>query len=72
MYAIRSYYDDSETARRALRLALEKSPRLAVVGEAATPDEAMRLIARHNPQIVTMDVHLGHSDGVQLTSYNFV
>ena len=61
--------DDSETARRALRLALEKSPQLTVVGEAATPEAAMRLIPRLGPQLVTMDVCLGHSDGVQLTEW---
>lgn len=59
--------DDSATARLALRKAVEKSPDLRVVGEAETPNTAMRLIRQLDPNIVTMDVHLGRFNGIQLT-----
>jgi two-component system chemotaxis response regulator CheB len=58
--------DDSATARVALRQAIESDPQLQVVGEAATGDEALRLVKRRNPDIVTMDVFLHRENGLDV------
>lgn len=58
--------DDSATARVALRQAIESDPQLQVIGEAATGDEALRLVKRRNPDIVTMDVFLHHENGLDV------
>jgi two-component system chemotaxis response regulator CheB len=60
--------DDSPTARVALRQAIESDPQLQVVGEAATGDEALRLVKKHNPDIVTMDVFLHHENGLDVAA----
>jgi two-component system chemotaxis response regulator CheB len=60
--------DDSATARVSLRQALESDPQVQVVGEAATGEEALRLVKRHNPDIVTMDVFLHHENGLDVAS----
>src|SRR2546429_9300874 len=40
-------------------------PEMEVVGEAASPDEAVELVERVNPDIVLMDVRLRAGSGVQ-------
>ncbi len=59
--------DDSPTASRSLRLALESDPRLLVVGEAASGEEALALCQRFDPDLVTMDVHLTEESGFDVT-----
>ncbi|MBI5493809.1 MAG: response regulator [Deltaproteobacteria bacterium] len=61
--------DDSATARAALRRAMEApgSP-LRVVAEARNGDEALERLEAVRPDLVTMDVHLGREDGVELTA----
>ncbi|MBN2370134.1 MAG: chemotaxis protein CheB [Vicinamibacteria bacterium] len=59
--------DDCRTARLAVRAALESDPELLVVAEASTGDETMAAIERYDPDLVTMDVHLGEESGFDVT-----
>jgi two-component system chemotaxis response regulator CheB len=58
--------DDSATAREALTRAIEGEKGFEVVGATARADEAMRLVTRRRPDVVTVDVFLGEEDGVDL------
>lgn len=60
--------DDSPTARAALRLALESDPELYVVGEAESGDQALQLVRRYQPDLVTMDVYLRRESGIDVTA----
>ncbi len=60
--------DDSATARRHLRETLETDSQILVVGEAATGAEALRVVGRTNPDLVTMDVFLRGENGLDVTS----
>lgn len=51
--------DDHPVVRAGLRAMLEHEPGLAVVGEASTPDEAVALVQRENPDVVLMDLQFG-------------
>lgn len=53
--------DDHQIFRKGLRT--ELGPRLEVVGEAATVDEAVEVIARELPEVVLLDVHLPGGEG---------
>lgn len=59
--------DDSATARAALRAGLEVDSGIFVVGEAASGDEASRLVRTLRPNIVTMDMYLTGSTGIEVT-----
>ncbi len=60
--------DDSKTARLALRNALEREVDIYVVAEAPTGSEALRLVARHRPDVITMDIYLKRENGLDVTS----
>lgn len=60
--------DDSKTALLALRQTLERDPEILVVGEARNGFEAMRLINRYNPDLVTMDVFLTRENGLDVAA----
>jgi two-component system chemotaxis response regulator CheB len=57
--------DDSPTFRAVLRMALEERPGIAVVGEAADGDEAIRIVMALRPDVVTMDVRMPGRDGIE-------
>ena len=60
--------DDHPVVRAGLRALLEHEPGLAVVGEAATPGEAVELVERENPDVVLMDLQFGaHETGADAT-----
>lgn len=60
--------DDDTRVRRALRTLIDGSPDLAVVGEAATPAEALEVVATTDPDVVVLDMLLPQaSDGLGLT-----
>lgn len=48
--------DDHEVVRRGLREFIETAPDLTVVGEAASADEALRLLPGANPDVAVLDV----------------
>lgn len=60
--------DDSKTALLALRNCLERDPEILVVGEAQNGSEALRLIKRYNPDLVTMDVYLTEENGLDIAA----
>ena len=53
--------------RSGLRLLLERQPNLQVVGEAADGQEAVRLAAAEQPEVVIMDIAMPHLNGVEAT-----
>lgn len=50
--------DDSVRTRDGLRALLATKSELSVVGEAANGQEALRLIAEYQPDVVLMDLHM--------------
>lgn len=58
--------DDHEIVRRGLRELLEGQDDLAVVGEAATADEALRRVPATRPDVAVLDVSLPDEDGIEV------
>ncbi|HKY23224.1 MAG TPA: chemotaxis response regulator protein-glutamate methylesterase [Vicinamibacterales bacterium] len=56
--------DDSAVTRRLLSAALRGDPEIQVVAEAADPFTARSLIAKHRPDVVTLDVEMPQMDGI--------
>ncbi len=59
--------DDHHLVRRGFRRMLEDDPAIAVVGEAATGDEAIRLVAELRPRVVVMDAAMPGTNGLVAT-----
>src|SRR5690242_19553571 len=59
--------DDHHVVRRGFRRLLEDDPALAVVGEASTGDEAVRLAAELQPRVVIMDCAMPGTSGLVAT-----
>ncbi len=57
--------DDSALTREALRRTLELEPRLEVVGEASTGEEAVALARALSPRLVTMDLQMPGMGGLK-------
>lgn len=58
--------DDQPRTRQALAQLLEDHPRLAVVGGAATAEEALAQVASLEPDVVLLELYLGGADGVAI------
>jgi len=58
--------DDEPTARRGVRLLLERDPGIEIVGEAAGGAEAVELIRRERPELAFLDVQMPECDGFQV------
>lgn len=58
--------DDSESMRKVLRWALQ-SHGLSVLAEACGAEEALDLVQKHKPDLITMDVMLPGRDGFEAT-----
>jgi DNA-binding NarL/FixJ family response regulator len=56
--------DDHPVVRDGLRGAFTGEPDIEVVGEAASGLEALALVARHQPDVVLMDLRMPELDGV--------
>ena len=54
--------EDNESLRRALRIGLEATGAVQVVGEVASGEEALRLCQAAPPQVVLMDVALAGAE----------
>src|SRR3712207_4229376 len=59
--------DDHEVVREGVRAALANDPRITVVGEAATGEEAVRCVRRTLPDIALVDLRLPDMRGEDLT-----
>jgi two-component system, LytTR family, response regulator len=57
--------DDEPTARRGVRLLLERDSAVDIVGEAATGVEAAELMRREKPDLAFLDVQMPGSDGFE-------
>jgi two-component system response regulator DevR len=57
--------DDHELVRLGLKSLLEHHPQFEVVGEAGTAKEAVDQVARHQPDIVLMDIRLPGTSGIE-------
>ncbi|MBQ4133223.1 MAG: chemotaxis response regulator protein-glutamate methylesterase [Desulfovibrionaceae bacterium] len=56
--------DDSIFIRNTLVKILQKSPRINVVATARDGEEALKLIAVHDPDVVTLDIEMPRMDGL--------
>lgn len=59
--------DDSRTARAALRAAFDTDPEFHIIAEVATAREAVEAANALRPDLVTMDVNLPGSSGIEAT-----
>lgn len=59
--------DDHPFVREGVRAVLEGSSELEIVGEAASAEEALELVARLSPEILLVDINLGDRNGISLT-----
>jgi DNA-binding NarL/FixJ family response regulator len=60
--------DDHPVVRMGLRAVIEQSGRYAIVGEAGTPIEALRLVTREQPALMLLDLMLGGRSGTDLVT----
>jgi len=58
--------DDHEVVRHGLRLSLELEPDMAVIGEARTGEDALRIVVDEKPDVVLLDVRLDGADGPEV------
>lgn len=60
--------DDHPVVRAGIKALLDGEPDMEIVGEAAGADDALRLVALREPDVVLMDIQLGDGpDGVEAT-----
>lgn len=57
--------DDDPDLRLMLRVLLADDPRIHVVGEAASGDEAVRLVREQEPDVVVLDIVMPGMDGYE-------
>jgi len=56
--------DDSKTIRNLLTTILSQDSEIEVIGTAEKPSEARAFMAKHKPDVITLDVHMPEMDGV--------
>jgi two-component system chemotaxis response regulator CheB len=56
--------DDSAFIRKSLKQIFSRSPFLEVVGAARDGEEALELVEKLNPDVVTLDLNMPHLDGL--------
>lgn len=58
--------DDHKIIREGLRDLIQSRPDMAVVGEAGTYADALKVVSREQPDIIILDLDLGHESGLTL------
>ncbi len=61
--------DDHPPFRAGLRALLESTPALTVVGDAGSGDEAVRLAAALQPDVILMDIQMTETNGIEATRH---
>lgn len=61
--------EDSPTVSRILTSIIQSDPALQVVGVAADGAEAIRMVSRYHPNIITMDVNMPRMSGIEATEH---
>ncbi|MBL8164066.1 MAG: response regulator transcription factor [Anaerolineae bacterium] len=61
--------DDHPPFRAGLRALLESTPALAVVGDVGSGDEAIRLAAKLQPDVILMDIQMSAMNGIEATRH---
>src|SRR3954451_15234561 len=56
--------DDSAYVRKVIKQMLSRSPFIEVVGAARDGEEALELVEELKPDVVTLDMHMPHCDGL--------
>lgn len=59
--------DDHGVMRAGLRALLEDEPGMEVIGEAATGEQALRLVQDLTPDVVLLDIGMPGPDGIEIT-----
>jgi DNA-binding NarL/FixJ family response regulator len=59
--------DDHDVVRSGLRALLRSAADFAIVAEAVDGEDAVRLAARHRPDVVLMDISMPNLDGIEAT-----
>ena len=57
--------DDHEVVRMGLMMLLEDVPWIDVVAEAGSVEEAVAEVARRQPDVVLMDIHMSEQSGIE-------
>jgi DNA-binding NarL/FixJ family response regulator len=60
--------DDQASVREGLVLLLGMLPDIDVIGSAANGEEALALVAQHNPDAILLDLHMPVLDGIDTTA----
>jgi two-component system LytT family response regulator len=59
--------DDEENARNNLKLIIKDfCPEIKIVAEAGSAEEARKLIAKHHPRLLLLDINMPNEDGFEL------
>lgn len=59
--------DDQDLVRAGLRALLGNEPKITVVAEAATGDDAIAMTRKHHPDVVLMDIRMPGTKGIEAT-----
>ncbi len=59
--------EDSQVIRELLQYIIEQDPRLQVVGAVDSAEEALRILSRVSPDVISMDIRLPGMNGLEAT-----